>query len=155
MSDPRHKTDNLSSDPAGCGADTDPGLRAAFGEAVQALQQLVGSAAELAAVEARRAVTAAGWILALGLGIAATVLAAWALAGSALAFWLVASGWSWGQALLLVAGLNLLAAALMALAIRRLALRLGFPALRRTLFRDRRRQTDVQPHQPVGTAYTE
>lgn len=153
MSDPRHNPDNLTGDPAGSG--TDPGLRAAFGEAAQALQQLVGSTAELAAVEARRAVTAVGWILALGVGIAATVLAAWALAGSTLAFWLVAEGWSWGRALLLVAGLNLLAALLMALAIWRLASRLGFPALRRTLFRDRRRQTDVEPHQPVGTAYTE
>lgn len=92
--------------------------------------------------------------MALGIGIAVTVVAAWSLFLGVLAFWLVAQGLNWAQSLLLAA-IKVLAAAVMVMTIRQLSSRLGFPTLRRTLFRittESQRDEDSSAT-TVGTPY--
>lgn len=158
MSEPRHNPGEPAGEPTGdpVEGETAAGLSAFLMGTVLGVRRVIGSIAELAAIEAQRAFSAAGWIMALCIGVAVTLLAAWSLLVGAFAFWLVAQGLSWAQSLLLLAATNVLAAAVMVVAIRCLASRLGFPALRRTLFRDNMNQRDEYgSHTPAGTPHPE
>lgn len=97
------------------------------------VRQLAADAAELAALEARRAGSAVAWIAALGVGIAVAVSAFWSLGAAAVAVLLHEGASSLAGVLALIGVANLLLALIMALVVRRLARRFGFPALRRVL----------------------
>lgn len=92
---------------------------------------------QLAALEARRAGHSLVWMLVYGILVGVLTLGAWAGTLAALVLWLIAAGLSASGALLLAAALNIVAAGLLLLAIRRRSRHLGFPATMRSLERGR------------------
>lgn len=91
----------------------------------------------LVALEARRAGRSLAWLLIYGILAGGLMLGAWAGALAALVVWLIGAGLPASGALLIAALLNIGAAGLCVLAIRRRSRHLGFPATLRSLERDR------------------
>jgi uncharacterized membrane protein YqjE len=91
----------------------------------------------LVALEARRAGRSLAWLLIYAILAGGLSLGAWAGALAALVVWLIGAGLPASGALLIAALLNIGAAGLCVLAIRRHSRHLGFPATVRSLQPDR------------------
>lgn len=106
-------------------------VRNAAHDTIGSVRRLAADAAELAALEAKRAGSALAWVVALGVGIAVTVSAFWSLAAAAVAILITDGASELPATLAAIGAANLVLAGLMALLVRKLARRFGFPALRR------------------------
>ena len=97
------------------------------------IRKLLNDFTQLAGLEAQRAGKALAWIIGLAVAVIICVFAVWGLLSAAAAMWMVESGLRWSVALALVGVVNVVAAAVLALVIRRLAVRLSFPTVRRII----------------------
>lgn len=117
--------------------DDEPGLLASVEGMWDDVRAVAHGHLRLAALEARRAGNSLVWMLVYGILVGVLTLGAWVGALAALVLWLIAVGLTASGALLLAALLNILAAGVLLLAIRRRSRHLGFPATRRSLERGR------------------
>jgi len=117
--------------------DNGPGLLASAEVLWDDVRVIAHEHLRLVALEARRAGRSLAWLLIYGILAGGLSLGAWAGALAALVLWLIGAGLPASGALLIAALLNLAAAALCVLAIRRRSRHLGFPATLRSLERDR------------------
>ncbi len=108
-------------------------VAAAAGAWLGSIRQLLTDFVQLAGLEAQRAGKALAWIVALAAAAIVCLFAVWGLLSAAGAMWLVEIGLRWSLALAIAAVINAVAAALLVLIIRRLAVRLSFPVVRRTI----------------------
>lgn len=105
----------------------------AAGVWLASIRQLLNDFVQLAGLEAQRAGKALAWIIGLAAAAIVCVFAVWGLLSAAAAMWLVEVGMRWSLALALAGVVNAAAAAVLVVVIRRLAVRLSFPVVRRTL----------------------
>ena len=117
--------------------DNGPGLLASAGVLWDDVRVIVHEHLRLVALEASRAGRSLAWLLIYGILAGGLSLGAWAGALAALVVWLIGAGLPASVALLIAALLNIAAAGLCVLAIRRRSRHLGFPATLRSLERDR------------------
>ena len=110
------------------------------------IRRLLNDFAELAGLEAQRAGKALAWIIGLAAAVIVCVFAVWGLLSTAAAMWMVESGLRWSLALAAVGAVNVVAAAVLILIIRRLAVRLSFPTVRRII--------GASDEKPEGTGTT-
>lgn len=96
-------------------------------------KSLVVDYAELAVLDARRAAVNLAWLLASVLIVAVLLITAWMGLVAALIIWLSSELMPWGWAIVIAAGLNVAAAAVLGLWARRLLKVLPFTALLRQL----------------------
>jgi len=108
-----------------------PSLKASIISLCQTFGATLQDTWRLASLEARLVGISLLLIIGLGIGIIFLILSAWLLGLAAWAAWLVASGWHWSSALLIMMGINLmLALGLLGIAFK-YRQNLGFPATRR------------------------
>lgn len=105
----------------------------AAGAWLGSIHQLINDVVQLAGLEAKRAGKALGWVIGLAAAAVVCLFTVWGLLSAAVAMWLVESGLRWSLALALVALGNAVLAVVLALIIKRLAIRISFPVLRRVL----------------------
>lgn len=100
---------------------------------MHSIRQLLNDFVQLAGLEAQRAGKALAWIIGLAAAVVVCVFTVWGLLSAAAAMWLVESGLRWSLALLLAGVVNAILGAVLVLVIRRLAVRLSFPTVRRII----------------------
>lgn len=105
----------------------------AAGAWLGSIHQLVNDVVQLAGLEAKRAGKALGWVIGLAAAAVVCLFAVWGLLSAAAAMWMVESGMRWSLALAVVGAANAVLAVILALAIKRLAIRLSFPVMRRVM----------------------
>jgi len=96
-------------------------------------KSLVTDYAELAVLDARRAALNLAWLLGAVLIVAVLLITAWMGLVAALIIWLSSEVVPWGWAIVIAAGLNILAAGALGLWMRQLIKDLPFTALLRQL----------------------
>jgi hypothetical protein len=96
-------------------------------------KSLVTDYAELAVLDARRAAVNLAWLLASVLIVAVLLITAWMGLVAALIIWLSSELMPWGWAIVIAAGLNIVAAAALGLWAKSLLKDLPFTALLRQL----------------------
>lgn len=106
----------------------EPGLLASVEVLWQDVRGIAHEHLQLAALETQRAGRSLVWLLVYGILACVLMLGAWVGALAALVLWLISIGLAASAALLLAAVLNVIAAGLFVLAIRRRSRDLGFPA---------------------------
>jgi hypothetical protein len=114
-------------------ADRPLGLGDLVGRLVREAHGLVSDFAELAVLDARRAAVRLAILLAAGLGAAVLIVTAWMALVGALTVWLWGEGLGWPAALSIGAGINVAAAVVIVLWMKRAAKELPFTALLRQL----------------------
>lgn len=117
-------------------AESPPAAQGFFGAiagAFSSVRQILADFVELVTIEIRRAGLTLVWMVALGAVSAMLIVAAWLCLMAVLALWLVSQGVAWIGAIVLVALLNLLAAAVAAFFCVRLSRNLLLPATQRQL----------------------
>jgi hypothetical protein len=97
------------------------------------LKRLGTNYALLGVLDARRAAMQFAWLIAAGILVCVLVVTAWLAGVVALAVWLFGKGMSWPAVLLIAAGLNLAAAALVGLKVKHVFDQKPFSALLRQI----------------------
>ena len=130
------------SSPQALGSDTQsksPSISGELVNTIAAIRRVISDFLELATLEARRAGISLMWLVACGAIVAILVVTAWLSLVGAVAIWAVSYGISWTAVFLVIASVNLLAAAL--------ALSICVSMSRDLLFSATRRQIATTPAQ--------
>jgi uncharacterized membrane protein YqjE len=115
------------------GAGPGPGLSALAARVARHARALAADYALLAVLDARRAAIALAWVLSAGLAVAVLGVTAWLALVTGGIVWLLGSGASWPAALGAAALLNILAAVVLGLWLRKFFKELPFAATLRQL----------------------
>ena len=105
----------------------------AAGDWLHSIRTLATDFVQLAGLDAQRAGKALAWMIALAVAALVCLFAVWGLLSAAVAMWMVELGLRWSLALVIAAAGNVLAIAVLVMVIRRLAIRLSFPSVRRVI----------------------
>lgn len=105
----------------------------AAGDWLHSIRTLATDFVQLAGLEARRAGKALAWMIGLAVAAVVCLFAVWGLLSAAVAVWMVELGLRWSLALAITAVGNVVAIIVLIVVIRRLAIRLSFPTVRRVI----------------------
>jgi ABC-type transport system involved in multi-copper enzyme maturation permease subunit len=115
------------------GAEREPSLTALSAQLLRGARSLAADYALLAALDARRATVSLAWLLSIALMVAVLAVTAWLALVTGAIVWLLGAGMSWPMALGTAALVNVIAAIVLGVRLRRLYMELPFAATLRQL----------------------